>query len=78
MRSAVRYAGQNGCEITTSASGSSRSKTDCGPSLSAVTTSSCPRPSRKARSPSSPETHPRSSPGVKSIACGVGVLWPSW
>ena len=27
--------------------------------------------------PSSPETLPSSSPGVKSIACGVGVVCPS-
>ena len=33
--------------------------------------------SRYSRRPSSPDTHPRSSPGVKSIACGVGVVWPS-
>ncbi len=39
IRSAVRYAGQNGCEITISASGSSRSKVESGPSLSEVTIS---------------------------------------
>ena len=38
IRSAVRYAGQNGWEITTSASGSSRSNSESGPSLSDVTT----------------------------------------
>ena len=37
IRSAVRYAGQNGCEMTISASGSSRSKAESGPSLSDVT-----------------------------------------
>ena len=39
MRSAVRYAGQNGCEMTMSASASSRSNTLFAPSLSDVTTS---------------------------------------
>ena len=63
--------------MTTSASGSSRSKTESGPSLSAVTTSLCPPASRNWRRPSSPETLPTSSPGVKSSADGVGVLWPS-
>ena len=76
IRSAVRYAGQNGCEMTISASGSSRSNSESGPSLSDVTVSSWPRSSRKLRSPSSPETLPSSSPGVKSIASGVGVVWP--
>ena len=42
--------------MTTSASGSSRSKTEVGPSLSEVTTNGCPRPSRNLRSPSSPES----------------------
>lgn len=76
IRSGVRYAGQNGCEITTSASGSSRSKTESGPSLSEVTTRVWPRLSRKARSPSSPETLPSRCPGVKSVPLGVGVVWP--
>ena len=53
-RSAVRYAGQNGCEMTTSASGSRRSNSESGPSLSAVTISVWPPPSRNGRSPSSP------------------------
>src|SRR5256885_2257339 len=60
--------------MTTSASGSSRSKTEVGPSLSAVTTKLWPRPSRNLRNPSSPETEPRSSPGLKSICSGVGAL----
>jgi hypothetical protein len=34
IRSVVRYASQKGCEMTTSASGSARSKADLGPSLS--------------------------------------------
>ena len=38
IRSAVRYAGQNGWEMTISASVSSRSNTESGPSLSDVTT----------------------------------------
>ena len=76
IRSAVRYAGQNGWEITTSASTSSRSKTEPGPSLSDVTTSVWPAASRNRRRPSSPETLPSSSPGVKSIASGVGADWP--
>ena len=42
IRSAVRYAGQNGCEITTSASGSRRSNSESGPSLSLVTISVWP------------------------------------
>src|ERR1700722_14098202 len=46
IRSAVRYAGRNGCEITTSASGSSRSNTDPGPSLSEATTKVWPLDSR--------------------------------
>ncbi len=75
-RSSVRYAGQKGWEITISASTSSRSKVESGPSLSEVTTKLWPRPSRKVRSPSSPDTLPRSSPGVKSMACGVGRVWP--
>ena len=37
-----------------------------------------PRPSMKLRSPSSPETLPSSSPGVKSIDSGDGVVWPPW
>ena len=76
IRSAVRYAGQNGWEITTSASGSSRSKTESAPSLSEVTTSVWPWLSRKLRRPSSPDTLPSSSPGVKSIAFGVGAVCP--
>ncbi len=76
MRSAVRYAGQKGCEMTTSASGSSRSNSQSAPSLSAVTISVWPAASRNGRSPSSPETLPSSSPGVKSIAFGVGVDLP--
>ena len=32
-----------------------------------------PRPSRNVRNPSSPETQPRSSPGLKSICSGVGA-----
>ncbi len=77
IRSAVRYAGQNGCEMTTSASGSRRSNSESGPSLSAVTISVWPRSSRKRRRPSSPDTLPSRSPGVKSIASGVGADWPS-
>ena len=46
MRSAVKYAGQNGWEMTISASGSSRSKTELGPSLSDVTTRLWPWDSR--------------------------------
>jgi hypothetical protein len=38
--SAVRYAGQKGWEMTISASGSSRSNSESGPSLSDVTTNS--------------------------------------
>ena len=37
IRSAVKYAGQNGCEMTTSASGSRCSNSESGPSLSEVT-----------------------------------------
>ena len=76
-RSAVMYAGQKGCEITTSALASSRSNTESAPSLSEVTTSAWPSSSRNFRSPSSPETLPRRAPGWKSIAFGVGRVWPS-
>ena len=58
--------------MTTSASGSSRSKSESGPSLSEVTTSVWPASSRKLRRPALPETLPSSSPGVKSIRLGVG------
>src|SRR3984885_3828335 len=70
IRSAVRYAGQKGCEITTSASGSSRSNRDPGPSLSEVTTKVWPFDSRYLRRPSSPETLPSNAPGLKSVAFG--------
>jgi hypothetical protein len=70
------YAGQKGCEMTTSASASSRSRVLFSPSLSEVTTSVWPSASRKGRRPSSPETEPSSSPGVKSMAFGVGVVCP--
>ncbi len=74
MRSAVRYAGQKGCEITTSASGRARSNSESGPSLSDVTVRVCPAASRNGRSPSAPETHPKSSPGSKSSPSGAGVV----
>ena len=74
IRSAVRYAGQNGWEITTSASGSSRSNSESGPSLSDVTTNWCPPLSRNLRRPSSPDTQPSNWPGVKSMADGVGKV----
>src|SRR3546814_4659502 len=77
MRAAVREAGQKGCEITTSASASSFSSTETGPSLLEVTTSVWPCDSRYWRKPSSPDTEPRRRPGVKSIALGVGRVWPS-
>ena len=77
MRSAVRYPGQNGWEMTTSASGSSRSKTESGPSLSEVTTNWWPRSVTNRSSPSPPDTDPRSCPGVKSMKAGVGRVWPS-
>jgi hypothetical protein len=73
-RSAVMYAGQNGCEITMSASGSSRSNVESARSLSEVTTSVCPRSSRNFRKPSSPDTLPSSTPGWKSIALGLGSV----
>ncbi|PQM46158.1 hypothetical protein C1Y40_03674 [Mycobacterium talmoniae] len=60
-----------------SASGSSRSNSESGPSLSEVTTSSCPFSSKNFRRPNAPETQPSSSPGVKSIFDGVGKLLPS-
>ena len=56
--------------MTTSASARWRSNSESGPSLSEVTTSSWPRSSRYLRRPSSPETLPSSSPGVKSMAVG--------
>src|SRR5512133_1228556 len=64
--------------MTISASGSARSKTESGPSLSEVTTNSWPPSSRNGRRPSSPETLPSNSPGSKSTRVGVGVVWPSW
>ncbi len=60
--------------MTTSALGSSLSKTDSGPSLLEVTVRRWPAFSRNLRRPSSPLTLPRSWPGVKSIALGVGVV----
>ncbi len=63
--------------MTTSASASSRSNSEPGPSLSEVTTSVCPSPSSQSRRPSAPVTLPSSSPGVKSTAFGVGRVWPS-
>lgn len=45
-RSFVRYAGQNGCEMTTSASGRYLSNSACSPSLSLVTMSRWPLFSR--------------------------------
>jgi hypothetical protein len=44
--------------------------------LSDVTTSLWPAPSKNFLRPSAPETVPRSSPGLKSIAFGVGKVWP--
>ena len=75
--SAVRYAGQKGCEIAISASTISFSKTESGPSLSEVTIKVWPWSSRNFFSPRPPETHPNKSPGVKSIASGVGMVCPS-
>ena len=75
--SAVRYAGQNGWDITTSALGNSLSNTDPGPSLSDVTTRSWPRSVTNCLNPSSPETDPSSWPGVKSIERGEGIVCPS-
>ena len=63
--------------MTISASGNSRSKTEFSPSLSEVTMKVCPRLVRNLRNPSSPETEPRSSPGLKSICFGVGAVCPS-
>ena len=63
--------------MTISASTSSLSASQPSPSLSEVTTKVCPASSRNFLKPSSPETHPRSSPGVKSIALGDGKVIPS-
>src|SRR5271166_4815504 len=68
MRSLVKYAGQNGWEITMSASGSSRSNSESGPSLSEVTTNSCPPSSKNLRSPSAPDTQP-------TTRCEVDLRW---
>jgi len=60
---------QNGCEMTISASGSSRSKTESAPSLSDVTIRRRPRSSRNLRSPGSPETsHSSTFAGPQAIA----------
>ena len=61
--------------------GSSRSKTESGPSLSAVTTSWWPAASRNLRRPSSPDTLPSNCPGCEidrarrrqGLAVGVAV-----
>jgi hypothetical protein len=58
-RSAVRYAGWKGVVMMISAVGSSRSKTESGPSLSEVVTSSWPRDSSHGRSDSSFSVVPR-------------------
>src|SRR3546814_19271959 len=76
-RSAGREAGQKGCEITTSASASSFSSTETGPSLLEVTTSVWRCDSRYCRKPSPPDTEPRRLAGVKAIDLGVGRVWPS-
>ena len=60
-----------------SASTNSLSASHPSPSLSDVTTSVCPASSKNFLSPSSPDTHPSSSPGVKSIAFGDGKVMPS-
>ena len=46
-------------------------------SLSDVTTSVCPFSSKNFLKPNSPETHPRSSPLLKSIVFGFGRDIPS-
>ena len=76
ISSAVAYAGQNGWEIRISASTISFDSRLFAPSLSEVTTSLWPRDSRNFLRPSSPETLPSSWPGLKSIACGEGVVCP--
>ena len=75
IRSAVRYAGQKGCEMTTSASVSARSKAEFGPSLSEVTMKVAQTFQELAQTKPT-DTEPRSSPGLKSICFGVGVVWP--
>ena len=59
-----------------SASGSSRSKTRVGAVLVGGDDQRVAVGLEELRRPSSPETLPSSSPGVKSIAFGVGVVWP--
>ena len=48
-----------------------------GVSGSDVTTKVCPCSSKNFLKPNSPETHPSNSPGLKSIAFGVGRVIPS-
>ena len=47
------------------------------PSLLDVTTNVCPASSRNFLRPSSPDTQPSNSPGLKSIAFGFGTVVPS-
>lgn len=59
--------------MTTSASGRCFSNSEFGPSWSLVTMSSWPSFSKYLRRPSSPETHPTSSPGfTPRVPFGVG------
>ena len=53
------------------------SATLSGPSLLDVTTSVCPASSKNFLRPNSPETQPSNSPGLKSIALGLGTVVPS-
>ena len=71
-RTGVRYAGQKGCEMTTSAVGRCCSSTQPSPSLSEVTISSTPRSSRNFFSPRAPDTEPSRWPGWNEMALGVG------
>jgi hypothetical protein len=62
--------------MTISASGSSRSKREFGPSLLEVTMKVWRSDSRYFLKPKSPDTLPSSAPGLKSMAFGVGNVWP--
>ena len=63
--------------MTISASGSSLSSTESLPSLLGRDDECVTAFSRNFRKPSSPETLPKSSPGLKSMALGVGAVCPS-
>ncbi len=64
----VRYAGQKGCEITISASGSSRSETEFGPSCQEVPKASAASPlSHRPRKPPNTRRETANPPGDPEV-----------